>query len=51
MKDSLEHLPDRKREDLRRLTEVIREMSNDVEMVVPQVSHLRSRSALFCRVG
>jgi predicted nucleotidyltransferase len=34
MKDSLEHLPERKREDLRRLTETIREMCDDVEMVV-----------------
>jgi hypothetical protein len=45
MKDSLEHLPERKREDLRRLTETIREMCDDVEMV----PDLRSRSALLCR--
>ena len=34
MKDTLEHLPDRKRDELGRLTETIRQTCNDVEMVV-----------------
>ena len=41
MKDSLEHLPERKRDDLRRLTETIRETCNDVEMVVLYGSYAR----------
>lgn len=41
MKDSLEHLPERKRDDLRRLTETIREMCDDVEMVVLYGSYAR----------
>jgi len=34
VKDSPKHLPEHKRRDLRRLTETIREMCDDVEMVV-----------------
>jgi hypothetical protein len=54
MKDSLEHLPERKRDDLRRLTETIREMCNDVlclhrRSLRPELSHLRSRLVLLCR--
>ena len=41
MKDSLEHLPDRKRHDLHRLTETIRETCNDVEMIVLYGSYAR----------
>ncbi len=41
MKDSLEHLPERKRDDLRRLTDTIRETCNDVEMVVLYGSYAR----------
>ena len=41
MKDSLEHLPERKRQDLRRLTETIREMCNDVEMIALYGSYAR----------
>ncbi len=41
MKDSLKHLPEHKRDDLRRLTETIREMCNDVEMVVLYGSYAR----------
>jgi hypothetical protein len=46
-KDSLEHLPERKREELRRLAETIRGMCNDVEMI----PDLGSRFALFFRAG
>ncbi len=41
MKNSLEHLPERKRDDLCRLTDTIREMCNDVEMVVLYGSYAR----------
>jgi predicted nucleotidyltransferase/HEPN domain-containing protein len=41
MKDSLEHLPERKREDLRRLAETIRGMCDDVEMIVLYGSYAR----------
>ncbi len=41
MKNSLEHLPERKRDDLCRLTETIRETCDDVEMVVLYGSYAR----------
>ena len=41
MKDSLEHLPERKRDDLRRLTDAIRETCDDVEMIVLYGSYAR----------
>jgi len=41
MKDSLEYLPERKREELRRLAETIREMCDDVEMIVLYGSYAR----------
>ncbi len=41
MNDSLEHLPENKRDDLRRLTETIREMCSDVEMIVLYGSYAR----------
>lgn len=41
MKDSLEHLPEHKRDDLRRLTETIRAACDDVEMVVLYGSYAR----------
>ncbi len=41
MKDTLEHLPNRKREELRRLTETIRQTCDDVEMVVLYGSYAR----------
>ncbi len=41
MKNTLEHLPNRKREDLRRLTETIRQTCDDVEMVVLYGSYAR----------
>ena len=41
MKDSLEHLPEKKREELRRLAQTIREMCDDVEMIVLFGSYAR----------
>jgi len=41
MKESLEHLPEHKREELHRLTEVIRQMCSDVEMIVLFGSYAR----------
>ena len=41
MKTSLDHLPERKREELRRLSETIRETCSDVEMVVLYGSYAR----------
>ena len=41
MKDSLEHLPEGKREELRRLAETIRGMCNDVEMILLYGSYAR----------
>ncbi len=41
MNDSLEHLPEHKRDELRRLTETIREACDDVEMVVLYGSYAR----------
>lgn len=41
MKDSLQHLPEQKCDDLRRLTETIRETCNDVEMIVLYGSYAR----------
>ncbi len=41
MNDSLEHLPELKRDDLGRLTETIRQMCGDVEMVVLYGSYAR----------
>ena len=41
MKDSLEHLPEGKREELRRLAETIRGMCDDVEMILLYGSYAR----------
>ena len=41
MKDSLEHLPERKRDELRRLAETIRGMCDDVEMILLYGSYAR----------
>ncbi|MDD5597536.1 MAG: HEPN domain-containing protein [Victivallaceae bacterium] len=41
MKNSLEHLPKRKREELERAVSVIREMCDDVEMIILFGSHAR----------
>jgi hypothetical protein len=54
MKDSLEHLPEGKREELRRLTETIRGMCDDVEHlhwrpVRREVPDLGGRLALLRR--